>query len=232
MTVVAIHQPNFFPWLGYFDKIRRADVFVILDSVQQQKTGGTWTNRVRMLVGGEARWVTAPLERSFSGVRSIRDLCFNESTGWRDKMLKTLSANYRRAPCYDEAMGLLEPLVRLAENAVARYNIHAIRAIAAALGLGTANMRLASDIPHCGHGTELLISLTRSMAGDSYLCGGGAQGYQEDAAFQASGVRLVYQSFQHPVYPQAGRQEFVPGLSVVDALMNCGIRGTATLLCR
>src|ERR1041385_6733376 len=67
--LVAIHQPNFFPWLGYFNKIARADIFIVLDNVQFSKTGGTWSNRVRLLLEGWPMWATLPVERSFHGVR-------------------------------------------------------------------------------------------------------------------------------------------------------------------
>ena len=70
MILVAIHQPNFFPWLGYFDKIRRADFFILLDDVQYPKTGaGSWSNRVKVMINGEGRWLTAPVDRSFHGTR-------------------------------------------------------------------------------------------------------------------------------------------------------------------
>lgn len=231
MKLVAIHQPNFFPWLGYFDKIRRADAFVFLDDVQQQKTGGTWTNRVKMLVGGEARWVTAPIERAFSGVRRVCDIRFDESTPWRQRILKTLAANYGRAPCYAEAMTLLEPLISIAESNVAAYNIQAITAIAAALGLRTERFVRSASLETSGHGTDLLISIVRATGGATYLCGGGAEGYQEDEAFGRAAIRLLYQNLRHPGYPQVGAGEFVAGLSIVDAFMNCGVRGTAALLC-
>ena len=72
--IVAIHQPNFFPWLGFFDKIARADVFCLLDNVQFPKTGGTWINRVQLWINGKAAWATAPVDRSYSGVRRIREM--------------------------------------------------------------------------------------------------------------------------------------------------------------
>ena len=73
---VAIHQPNFFPWMGYFEKISRSDVFVFFDDVQFPKKGGSWSNRVKLLVSEEARWVTAAIDRSYSGTRTIREMFF------------------------------------------------------------------------------------------------------------------------------------------------------------
>ncbi len=232
MTIVAIHQPNFFPWLGYFDKIARADVFIFLDDAQFPKTGGTWSNRVKLLVNGEARWVTAAVERAYHGTRAILDIRFSESTGWRGTLLKTLAGSYRRAACFREAMAVLEPLIIDSEAWLAAYNIHAISAIAATLGLDTTKLVRSSSLPARTQGTERLIELTKVVGGGIYMCGGGASGYQDDEAFATSGVSLRHQAFDHPTYTQAGSKEFVPGLSVIDALMNCGIQGTAGLLRR
>ena len=77
IKVVAIHQPNFFPWLGYFDKIRRSDIFILLDDVQFSKTGGVWSNRVKVLINGEGRWLTAPVERNFHGTRNVNQMFFS-----------------------------------------------------------------------------------------------------------------------------------------------------------
>ena len=81
-----------------------------------------------------------------------------------------------------------------------------------------------------GRATELLIALIRAVDGTAYLCGGGPGGYQDDASFADNGLGLVYQSFTHPVYQQFNTDSFVPGLSVVDALMSCGFPGTRELL--
>jgi hypothetical protein len=227
---VAIHQPNFFPWLGYFDKIRRADRFVFLDRVQQQKTGGTWTNRVKLLIGGEGRWATAPIDRSYHGARSIAEIGFMEGSPWRDKLLRTLEAAYARAPHYAGTMEVLAPLVADPETRLAEYNIRAVSAIAAALGMDTGRLCRSSQLEVEGRATDLLVAVVQAVGGTSYLCGGGAGGYQDDAAFAAAGLALDYQSFVHPVYPQLGAAPFVPGLSIVDALMSCGFAGVAALL--
>ena len=93
--VVAIHQPNFFPWLGYFDKISRADSFLFLDNVQFPKKGGSWSNRIKLLISGDARWITAAIDRSYSGTRQIREMHFLSQNPWRQKMFKTLEINYK-----------------------------------------------------------------------------------------------------------------------------------------
>lgn len=223
MTIVAIHQPNFFPWLGYFDKIARSDVFILLDHVQFQKTGGTWSNRVKLLVSEEARWVTAPIVRDYHGVRAINEMEFQANNSWRNKLLKSLVANYARAPFFSETMEFIEPLILNSENNLARYNGTAVMAIAKYLGLPTEKFRWSSEISVYQQASEMLIALTQAVGCDSYLCGGGAEGYQQDTAFAAAGVDLIYQNFQNPVYIQVGMKEFVPGLSIIDALMNIGL---------
>jgi hypothetical protein len=224
----AIHQPNFFPWLGYFDKIARCDVFIVLDDVQYQKTGSSWSNRVMLALAGEARWVTAPLRRPAHGTQRIDELEWAPQP-WREKLLKSLETAYRRAPFHAEAMQLLEPLVRNPESRVAAYNVQAIQAIAAALGLDR-RFLLASSFAVHATATERLIELVRRAGCDTYLCGGGAGGYQDDQLFAAAGLHLQYQAFAHPQYTQHAAKEFLPGLSVVDALMNCGIARTRNFL--
>ena len=226
MTIVAIHQPNFFPWLGYFDKIAKSDVFIFFDHVQFPKTGGgVWSNRVKLVVGGEARWVTAPIVRNFHGVRAISEMEFQSGDPWRNKLLKSLFANYARAPFFRETMELIEPLILNPENNIARYNGAAVMAIAKYLELPTEKFRWSSKMGVYNQASEMLISLTRAAGGGAYMCGGGAEGYQEDALFAAAEIKLTYQNFKHPIYKQLAGQDFIAGLSIIDAFMYCGLSG-------
>jgi len=221
--VVAIHQPNFFPWLGYFDKIARCDTFVILDDVQNQKKAGTWSNRVKLLISGEARWVTAPIVRNYSGYRKIKDMEFCSNNPWRTKILKSIEMNYKKTSFFSETFSLLEPLIFNPENNIAKYNSKVILNICKKIGIDINKMFWSSKLPHEGKSNELLVSLTKAVGGDAYMCGGGADGYQDDSVFAEAGMRLKYQDFKHPQYPQAGSSEFIAGLSIIDALMNLGI---------
>jgi hypothetical protein len=226
--IVAIHQPNFFPWLGYFNKLACADVLVLLDSVQFPKTGGTWTNRVRLKMGGQPRWVTVPVDRAFHGVRPIREIR-TAGFSWRRELLRTIEVAYGRAAHFGEVYPVLAELVRGPADLLAEYNIGVIRALASVLGLGRTRLVRSSDLGAVGKATDLLVELVRSVGGTTYLCGGGARGYQDDVKLAAAGVDLIYQGFRHPVYPQLG-SEFISGLSIIDTLLNCGIEPTRQLL--
>jgi WbqC-like protein family len=215
--LVAIHQPNFFPWLGYFDKIRRADVFVFLDKVDYPRAGsggmGSWVNRVRLDIQGEARWVTCPLERLAAG-EPIFAAKIDDRQPWRRNLIRTLATNYRKAPRFTQALDILQPLIEQPEVNLAAFNIAAITAIATFLGV-TARFVRQSNLPYEETATAMLVSLVKAVGGDSYLAGGGAAGYQEDELFAERGVRLIAQNYTPTLY----RASSLQGLSVIDYLM-------------
>jgi len=217
--LVAIHQPNFFPWLGYFDKIRKADAFVFLDRVDYPRAGsgsmGSWCNRVRLAIQGQPQWVSCPVLRMPLG-SPIAQARIDGRQPWQTKLLKTLEANYRKAPQYKPALDFLEPLIRSAEINLADFNIAAIRAIADRLGLSTRFAR-QSELACSGSATDLLVSIVTAAGGDAYLAGGGATGYQLDHVFGENGQTLVPQNFIPAPYGDGAR--FLPGLSVIDYLM-------------
>lgn len=227
--LIAIHQPNFFPWLGYFDKIRRADAFVFLDAVDYPRSGsggmGSWCNRVRVAIQGEPRWITCPVQRMPLG-SPISTVSIDDRQAWRGKLMRTLEANYRKAPRYTQTIELLAPLIHSPISNLATFNIAAITAIATHLGL-TARFLRQSELPHDGQATNLLVTLVQAAGGDAYLAGGGAGGYQEDLLFAESGLRLVTQGFAPRAYGDPTR--FLPGLSVIDYLMHDGRPLTAAL---
>ena len=228
--IVAIHQPNFFPWLGFFDKIIKSDIFIFLDHVQFPKSEGNWTNRVKLLVGGDVKWITAPLNRQFRGVKSICDMTFNSMKPWRHKLIKTIQANYRKAPYYDRVMDCLEPLILNPEHNISKYNTYAILNIAEQIGIAKEKFYWSSNLPYSGTANEMLISLTKVVGGSCYMCGAGANEYQDDNAFSKSGIELLYQKFEHPEYSQFNMNPFISGLSIIDALMNCDFSGVKNML--
>lgn len=200
-----------------------------MDNAQFPKTGGTWTNRVKMMVNKEPAWVTVPVVRSYHGVLTVREMKINERQPWRARLMRTIEMSYGRAPHFAEVAPLLRELVEQPTPDLATYNLTAIHTFCARLDL-TTPIVLGSSLATEGQSTDLLISMVRAVGGTRYLAGGGASGYQDDAKFDAMGLELVYQNFQHPRYSQANSATFTPGLSIVDALMNCGFEGVCRLM--
>jgi hypothetical protein len=227
--IVAIHQPNFFPWLGYFDKIVHSDAFIILDNVQLPKTNGTWSNRVKVMSSGEPRWITADLDRNYNGVRNINEMRFVKIEVWQKKILATLTGNYKKTPFYKELFPFFENLILFNNSNVAEYNINAILSILKMLSIDTDKLYFASKLGAEGSSNDLLITLTKLLGGTTYLSGGGAEGYQDDELFAAANIELRPQNFSHPNYFQLN-ETFHPGLSIIDAFMNIGTKGVAELL--
>ena len=200
-----------------------------MDNAQFSKTGGTWTNRVQMIVNGEPAWMTVPIDRAYHGVRTVSEMKIGADTVWRTKMLRTIEHSYRRAPHFAELYPRLESWIGNPTSDLAEYNLSAIREICESLGLRTPIV-LGSSLEVDGRATDLLIRMVGAVGGTAYLAGGGAAGYQEDDKFREAGIELIYQEFQHPTYSQLNTTSFQPGQSIVDALMSCGFAGTANLL--
>lgn len=229
MIRVGIHQPNFFPWLGYFLKWHLSDRFVLLDDVQYPRAGsGTWVNRTRLLIGGSAQWATASVNR-MPGAVPIMHMQYNDTVDWRRKIMRSLEVSYAKAPHFQATSELIFPLLASDESNIAVYNETALVRIAEALGLDTAKVVRSSKLPSKGASTERLVSLVQAVGGDTYMSGDGAAGYQEDDLFAEAGLGIQKLNFVHPAYPQPAA-EFVAGLSIIDALMNCGADGTRSLL--
>lgn len=227
--IVAIHQPNFFPWLGYFNKIARSDYFVFLDDAQFPKKKGTWINRVKLLVSGKPAWVTAPIKRDYHGTLKINEMSFDDHEDWRRKILKTLEMNYAKAEFFDENYEKVRNLIENRQGNIADYNISVIRNLSSYIGLGHKCLVRASEYSVSSTATQRLVDLVKAVGGNTYLSGNGAEGYQENDLYQEHHIKLEFQDFNHPTYLQVRSNEFHPGLSIIDALMNLGREKTARL---
>ncbi|MDX1837998.1 WbqC family protein [Legionella taurinensis] len=225
MLVCAIHQPNFFPWNGYFDKIKRADVFIFLDEVAYPKSGsgsGSWCNRVKLLNNNQPSWYGLPIKKE-SGIQYIKNVTFSDKAFHIKKLKKSLFFNYKNAPYYEEVMAKIEPLLDFDTSSLAEYNINAVMGLSALLGLKTRFVR-QSQLTHQEHSTALLIELLKQVKAEAYLCGNGAGGYQEDELFSQAGIELIYQNYN------ADKDQWLPirheseaGLSLLHSLFYRGL---------
>ena len=220
--LVAIHQPNFLPWLGWFDKLASADVMILLDTVAHQHTGSNYTNRVQILAQGAPRWLTVPVRRGELARSRIARLPIAEDGVWRRKLRATVAQSYAQARYLADTLRLVDEVLAGEDHLLCETNLRGIEGIARRLELTRTPMVRASTLDAAGRSTDLRVTLVRAVGGDASLAGGGAGGYQEDEKFAAAGIRLYRQDYCHPSYDQLGAKGFVAGLSAIDALMHCG----------
>lgn len=230
MLKAAIHQPDFFPWLGNFNKMWMADVFIIMDSSQYKKTGSNWSNRTKVIISGNPNWINIPLERSYHGLRNYQEMKIKNLSDWRGKIIKTLQTNYGKADYFGEVFPCIYDLVSFNTTSLLAYNMNTLLTLIDKLGIDSSKFIMSSTLNSDGKATDYLISLIKSAGAESYICGGGASGYQDDDKFAQYGIKLIYQNFKHPVYRQFNNTGFVPGLSIIDALMNLGFTTVAQII--
>jgi hypothetical protein len=221
---VAVHQPNYAPWCGYFAKMTLADVFVLQDDVQYSRGG--YVNRVQIRTGKGAEWLTMPVPKGSTGLM-INELKFGDSN-WSRMHVRTLKSNYRKAAHFDEVIALIEPIYAQSEATPAAFNMRLIRAIASYLGIHC-QLRVASEVGAQGKADERLADLMRRLGGTTYISGAGGQNYQEEETFATAGAALEVRVYKPVPYDQGG-QEFLPGLSVLDAMFHLGSRARDVLV--
>lgn len=227
--VVAVHQPNYLPWLGYFKKALSCDVFVFLDHVQLPQ-GRSYVQRAKILNRGREQWLTAPVVKSGLGKQRITDVRCDEGQDWRERHLRTLEAAYGRHPHFGETMAPLRRLLLSKGDSLAEHNIALVQGIAGWLGAKCRFVR-SSEL-ECEELTksDLLINIVKKLGGDAYLHGKGGLEYQEEGKFVAAGISLKFLGFEPFAYSQPGSSEFVPGLSVLDCLFSLGHEETVRQL--
>lgn len=228
--IAAIHQPNFFPWLGFFDKIVRSDIFVILDHVTNRPNDAIWTKRVQIICNQNPYWLTIPLKKSKeSEFIPINQMQINSEEKFYQKHLRTIQQNYGKSPHFEEVIYLLNFFYNHDSDFIADRNIAFITKVCEVLEIKRTFVK-SSDLDCQQASTELLAEICRKVRATSYLYGKGASNYQNNEILERKGIKPVAQNFIHPVYHQFNSSTVVPGVSIIDALMNCGIEGTKNLI--
>lgn len=230
--IVACHQPNFLPWLGFFAKMARSDAFVLLDDVQftQGANKHNWTTRVRILAANGPLWISVPVRRAGEGKQRIRDLqSDSHDPRWLPKMLRTLEESYRKAPHFGDVLPPLLDVLSKHDGAICATNVQLIECIASLLEIPARRVCSSAQSVE-GAATARLVNLTLAEGGTAYLSGDGADDYQVEASFREAGVQFRKLGFRHPEYVQRSGAPFAPGLSIVDALCYAGVGATRAML--
>ena len=223
---LAILQPGYLPWLGFFDQMQRCDVFIYYDDVQFDKHG--WRNRNRVKApDGTAHWLTVPVLHSGRNWPRILDVEIDNRGPWARKHVSTLRHWYRRAPFVEDYLPAIEEVLGRGWTRLVDLDLALTDLIGGALGLRRQTLR-ASSLGISGKRSERLVEFCRHVGATRYLSGNAAKDYLDTDLFARHGVEVEWQDYVHPTYPQQ-HGAFVSNLSIVDLLFNCGEASTLTL---
>ena len=211
--VVAMHQPNYFPWPGYYYKLFLADIFVILDNVQYTKNGFINRNRIKGSQGEQ--WLTIPVNNKLG--LNINEITFADNK-WSSKHIKALDGCYKKSPYFEKYRDRLQYLLNQEYASLGELNYNLIKEIMKWLNLKTPIIR-SSLLEIDGKGDDRLIKIVEQMSGNVYLSGHGGKKYQDERKFSEANIELRYYNFTPPVYTQLWG-DFIPGLSILDMIFS------------
>ena len=215
----AIHQLHYLPWLRYFDKIGRADVFIVLDNIQYNKNG--WQNRNKIKSADGPQLLTVPVHAPLGCM--LDEVMIDNTQPWRKKHWAAIQQNYQRAPYFSNHKSFLHDVYLRDWQTLNELNRHMLEYYVAALGIQT-HIAYSSKLDVPGIATERLINLMRAVGADAYYSGAYAlDQYLDAASLEREGIALQLQEWRAPVYPQF-HEPFVSDLSVIDLLLHCGPR--------
>ena len=213
---IAIHQPDYIPYLGFFYKMWQVEKFVFLDDCQFSNVNWHHWNRIKT-PQGEAR-LKIPVEQHLgdpiNGVRTKDEL------GWKDKHLKMLEVNYGNTKYFKEFYEDFKALITPTYSNIAEMNIVINTFLAEKFGFNV-EFSKSSDLQIKTFKEERVLDICNSLGASTYISGNGARAYEEEEHFTARGLQLVYTDYESIEYPQAWG-EFIPNLSVVDFICNNG----------
>ena len=195
--IVAAHQPNFIPWLGYFDKMGKADLFVSVDHVQMERQ--SYQTRTLIKTGEGARWITVPVVQKSRDQRIVDKRIDNSREGrfaWNRKMLLTLQYAYRSAPCFRTHEAALTDILETRWDRLEGLNHRLIEYCRTVFGIRTPMLR-SSEMNIQGTKSEMILNICRKAGADAYLAGAGAsKDYLDISAFERAGIRVIWQGIR------------------------------------
>lgn len=227
--IATIMQPAYLPWLGYFDRINRSDVFIVLDHVQMDQNSKTkFTNRNKIRTGNGWVWLTVPLKtKGKHGEAFINQLEIVEESGWRQKHWGSLANTYAKAPFFKEHKPYFEDVYRRPWNLLNDIMTDMFAYFMESLGLSR-RVLYSSQLNVPGQKDDLILNLCREVKADVYISGPFGREYLNAQNFLDASIELQFHDYAHPQYRQAF-PGFEPYMSIVDLLFNHGPDSLAIL---
>lgn len=224
--ILTAHQPVYLPWLGLFHKIALSDAYCYFDDVQYQVKDFNSRNKIKTANGDT--WLTVPVLTNGYREKKIREIEINNTINWRKKHWKSIYLNYKKAPYFDKYANFLEQTYKRDWQFLSELNEYMLKWFLDQLGIKI-DYSKASELKFQGYKSELVLDMCKKLKADIYIFGALGKDYAEKEKFAAAGVKIYFQDYQHPVYPQL-HGEFLPYMSIIDLLFNEGDKSLEILM--
>lgn len=222
MKTVTIHQPQHWPWLGLIHKFALVDHIVLFDSVQYQHK--YFHNRSQIWSVNGSIWLNVPVKTKGASFQKINEVVIDNTTAWQRKCMASITFNYRKAPFYDLYYNDLQEIYDKKWEKLVDLNMAIIRFALKALSVNPI-VECSSEMEITGGSVDDILDICIRTKCDRYISGPmglAGKGREGEEKFSNKNIEVAYQEFHHPIYRQMGDREFIPGLAVIDLLMNYG----------
>ena len=217
--ILTIHQPEHLPWLGYFNKMAKAEKYVILDSVQFEKN--YFQNRNKIIGSNGVQWLAIPVQMKGHMSNTISTTKIAGDERWKKKYLNTIQMSYSKYPFFNEVFSVVEEAISIDTYYIADINISIFKAFADKMDMHPEFIR-SSGLNIKGLKSDLILDICKATNSCMYIAGPSGRDYLDMESFKEAGIEVKFNDYNHPKYPQRKTKEFVPYLSSLDLFMNCG----------
>lgn len=222
--IVVIHQPDFIPYLGFFHRLLDTNLFIILDDVQFLRRG--WHHRDIIKTKDGQKWITLGIKKTSQDTK-INEIYLND-TEWKKQHLSIIEQNYKKASYFKEIFPFIENLYKQDYEKMIDINLASIKILLELFDINI-DIHFSSSYKIDTKSNQLLSDLLKKVGATHYLSGIGARDYFNPIPFEKANIKVIWQEFKHPIYPQL-HGEFIPYLSSIDLLFNCGIEKSREIL--
>lgn len=213
---VSIHQPNYFPYYGYFHKIKNCNIFVFLDNVTF--SNNSYINRNRIKTQKGLTWLTVPVVKTNILKTSIKDISISNISDWATKHWNIIDNSYNKSKYFQIYKNFFRSVYDKKWENLCDLNVYTVQKICEILNIDT-NFIRASELNVKGSGSDIILNICKELNADIYFSGISGKSYLNELDFKKNNIQIIYQNFEHPVYPQLFGQ-FISNLSIIDVIFN------------
>ncbi len=224
--ICTVHQPNYLPYLGFFEKANNSDIFILYDTTQFKKND--WQNRNKICTPKGWDWITIPVIHEFGLAINETRISIPEKSlikNWR-----ALQTNYGRAPHFKKYSSSLEEIYNGSYSSIGDLSSVLIIKISEYLGLKTQYIKSSELDKIESKSTQALIDLCRQVKADTYIAGAEGINYMDMDLWNSTSLKIIFQKYTHPVYSQFNNQNFQSHMCILDLLFNYGDKSLNILL--